>query len=281
MGYSKPVISEIAYHTFAINEFGMATCFLLLGDQKGLLIDTGCGMCNLKEYVDQLTDKPYDVVLTHGHVDHVICAPLFPEVYCHPADWDEARSPKWAMAAAYPDMMRPFGTFDTYDIAENDLRFYGPIQKLLPATEGMQFDLGGRQVEVIETPGHTYGSICLLDPATRILFSGDACNPNLGIFSTSVERALSGLLKLKAREREFDRNFNGHIGYGGSNVNQSMPEHNLDGDIFICEHLLKGDFEQYGQVTASKRAGHAINSAVYQGLNINYDPNRLWIRDET
>ena len=280
MGYRKPVISEIAYHTYAINEFGMATCFLLLGNEKGLLIDTGCGMSNIKESVEQLTNKPYDVVLTHGHVDHVICAPLFSEVYCHPNDWAEARAPKWSMAAAYPDMMRPFGSFDTYDIQPSDLRFYGPIQKLLPVTEGYKFELGGRSVEVIETPGHTYGSICLLDPISKILFSGDACNPNLGITATSVERTLDGLQKLKARQSEFNRNFNGHIGYGGSNINQSMPENNLDNDILICTHLLANDFEQYGKLMKGERFGRPIYSAVYDDCRINYDINRLWIKDE-
>ena len=49
MGISRPIVSEIAYRTYAINEFGMATCFLLEGTERGLLIDTGCGMYNIRE----------------------------------------------------------------------------------------------------------------------------------------------------------------------------------------------------------------------------------------
>ena len=36
------------------------------------------------------------------------------------------------------------------------------------------FDLGGREVEVIHTPGHSPGCICLLDRAARMIFTGDS-----------------------------------------------------------------------------------------------------------
>ena len=81
MGISKPLVMEIAYHTYAINEFGMASCFMLYGKERGLLIDTGCGMYNMREVADELCPLPYDVVLTHGHGDHVACMDKWEEVY--------------------------------------------------------------------------------------------------------------------------------------------------------------------------------------------------------
>ncbi|MEM9209684.1 MAG: MBL fold metallo-hydrolase, partial [Pseudomonadota bacterium] len=39
--------------------------------------------------------------------------------------------------------------------------------------EGDVIDIGGRQLEILETPGHAPDSICLLDRANRLLFTGD------------------------------------------------------------------------------------------------------------
>lgn len=45
-------------------------CYLLLGDQEALLIDTGCGEGNVREVAESITNKPIRVVNTHGHLDH-------------------------------------------------------------------------------------------------------------------------------------------------------------------------------------------------------------------
>jgi glyoxylase-like metal-dependent hydrolase (beta-lactamase superfamily II) len=47
---------------------------------------------------------------------------------------------------------------------------------LLPVKDGHVFRLGERDVQVIALPGHTPGSICLLDSKTRSLFTGDTMN---------------------------------------------------------------------------------------------------------
>ena len=69
-----------------INEFDGASLFLVEGDTRSLLIDTGIGIGDLKSFVESITSKPYDVFLTHNHRDHVGNAPLFSQVYMHPAD---------------------------------------------------------------------------------------------------------------------------------------------------------------------------------------------------
>ena len=50
--------------------------------------------------------------------------------------------------------------------------------KVYPLYDGDVFDLGDRKIEVIEAGGHTAGSVVLIDPLTRIAYSGDACNGN-------------------------------------------------------------------------------------------------------
>lgn len=49
----------------------------------------------------------------------------------------------------------------------------GPAEKVIPLSDGEIIDIGGYQFTVIETPGHTLGSIALFEPKKRWLFTGD------------------------------------------------------------------------------------------------------------
>ena len=65
---------EFAPDTYEIDEFDCASIFLFVGTERALLLDTGIGIGDLKGLVEGITDKPYDVVLTHGHrVDSILC----------------------------------------------------------------------------------------------------------------------------------------------------------------------------------------------------------------
>ena len=123
---------------------GMVRCFLIVGEQKALLLDTGAGACDLTAMIRGVTQLPLTVVQTHGDGDHTANSDLFQEICAHPAEFEIIR------------------------------RFRPELKaKLRPVAEGDRFDLGGRILHVIEAPGHTPGSICLLDRDCRILFSGD------------------------------------------------------------------------------------------------------------
>ena len=96
------------------------------------------------------------VLLTHGHFDHILGIPGLREewpdlpVYCHPADWGEG------------DAASLFGQrFPT-------VRSFGDIT---PYREGDVVNVAGIAVEVLETPGHTPGSVTLR--AENVLFTGD------------------------------------------------------------------------------------------------------------
>lgn len=72
---------EFAPDTYEIDEFDCASIFLFVGTERALLLDTGIGIGDLKGLVEEITDKPYDVVLTHGHRDHTGGAGWFDTVY--------------------------------------------------------------------------------------------------------------------------------------------------------------------------------------------------------
>ena len=115
--------------------------YVLEGSDKALVIDAGMRVSHLDKAVAALTDKPVMLVLTHGHGDHVGGIGSFPELWINPAD---------------KDMLR---------------RYEGKVNEL---EDGQVIDLGGRQIEVLFTPGHTPGSTTFFDKERHYGFSGDS-----------------------------------------------------------------------------------------------------------
>ena len=77
---------QIDKGTWEIDEFDIASMFLLEGEERAMLIDTGMGVGDLRGAVEMITDKPLVVVHTHGHIDHTGNARQFDEIWLHPAD---------------------------------------------------------------------------------------------------------------------------------------------------------------------------------------------------
>ena len=67
-------IEKIDNETFAISEYGHweePHCYLLLGTERTVLIDTGLGVANIKSVVNSITSLPVLVITTHVHWDHI------------------------------------------------------------------------------------------------------------------------------------------------------------------------------------------------------------------
>ena len=186
------VFRQIDEHTWEGNGYQVynESVYLVEGEDRAALIDAGAWMPQLDKAVAALTDKPVTVLLTHGHGDHVGGVICFPEAYIHPLD-----------------------TSFIGDAA----RQYGIAVKLL--SDGQVIDLGGRQLEVLHTPGHTSGSVTFFDKEHHYGFSGDAFgSTNLLLFTNSFRT----LIETCTRTAEYmqangiDKLFPGH--YGGPNV---------------------------------------------------------------
>ncbi len=155
-----------------INDNNHDMIYLVEGKEKALLIDTGFGIGNLPELVKSLTSLPVIVVNTHGHPDHVLGGSQFPNIHIYHEDMPLLKgcflpeNLKWAIDNV---IQGPFPEDFSQEAWLN-----AKINNITTIKEGFTFDLGDREMEIIAIPGHTPGSIGLLDKAGKLFFSGDS-----------------------------------------------------------------------------------------------------------
>ena len=144
--FKRLKIQRINDHVRLLNDHDDGTGYLVTGTDKALVIDTMYGQEDLKEAVKTLTDLPLMLVNTHGHFDHTYGNLYFDKAYIHPADIGIAEA--YFKADGFVQMMKETGRRPA---------------EFEPILEGTVIDLGGIELEIYETPGHTPGSIVLLD----------------------------------------------------------------------------------------------------------------------
>lgn len=203
-------VKEIGNGVRVIDDHGADNMYLIEGRDTALLVDTGLGVADLASFVRKLTSKPLIVVNTHGHPDHSGANYQFEKVYMHPADVNAAKQFNLPEARS-----RSAGTMLQGNAPREDEKFTGkPFDtKYVEIREGHIFDLGGRKIQVMETPGHTPGSICFLDIENKILFSGDNNNLLVWLFlenCTPLHKYLETLQKQQKRLNEFTTIMPGH-----------------------------------------------------------------------
>lgn len=167
-------IDEIDGETFCISEYRHweeTHCYLLNGQTRSLLIDTGLGIENIAEPVKRLATGPVTAVATHIHWDHIGGHRYFPDFYAHEAElpWlnGEFPLPIETVREMVLDRCDPPAGFD---ITRYEM-FQGRPTRLL--ADGDAIDLGGRVVTALHTPGHSPGHLCFWEPARGYLFTGD------------------------------------------------------------------------------------------------------------
>jgi glyoxylase-like metal-dependent hydrolase (beta-lactamase superfamily II) len=202
----------VAPGVWQISDHGADNIYLVEGSDKAMLIDNGLGAADLHALIAKLTTKPLVIVITHGHPDHAGSNYQFQEVYIHPADSAAARAFNTLEARSGSSKAMLQGNAP----AENEL-YRGTIYQtiLLPLYDQQVFDLGARKIQVITTPGHTPGEICLLDIENKLLFTGDNSNTLVWLFLQNclpLSKYLVSLEKLKSRLPEFTTIFPGHGG---------------------------------------------------------------------
>src|SRR3984885_2229656 len=181
--------------------------YLIVGGKRALLFDTGMGIGDLRKVIAQLTQLPILLLNSHTHDDHVGDNWEFSSIYAMDTDFtrQNARGSRLdAQAEITPDQIcgvLPKG-FDSKAYATR------PWKITAYTHDGDRFDLGGRTLEVIATPGHTPDAISLIDRANGLLFTGATYYPapiwlfrpetDLEAYAASIRRlaALAPQIKL-------------------------------------------------------------------------------------
>jgi len=212
-------IQQIDKSCWRIDE-GMVRSFLVIGNERALLIDSGFGAGDIKKVIENLTELPIVLVNTHVDRDHIGCNLNFDAAYMHPSEYE---------------------------------RYYqriGQGAKTKPLWEGEEIDLGGRVLEVILIPGHTPGSIALLDRQNRILFGGDSVQSGtIYMFGEGrdIRAYIASMTKLSSLSEHFDLIYPSH---GALPVKSDIIEKLIIGATKIMNKEVEGTKPQHIDVSA-------------------------------
>ncbi len=169
-------------HGFWALEQNGVRCYLFEGEDMALLVDAGFGG-DLKSVCEKLTDKPIQLLITHADGDHMGAAWQFSPYYMHPSE------------------------FSYYEMRN------GKHPDAVPLWEGETIDIGTFCFEVVFIPGHTPGSIALLEREKRFILTGDTvANVPVYMFNSgrNLPAYLASIKKLKEIQDSFDEIWPAH-----------------------------------------------------------------------
>ena len=214
--------------------------YLLEGEKRAVLVDTGVGVGDLKTFIESLTDKPVTVLITHGHVDHAMgtagfedvrISPLDAEVYAEHCSFEGRKGYVMGSAMQGGDPAQVAG------ISDGDFLLPRAFSDFAPLTPGDCIDLGGVTVEVLRGVGHTPGSLTMLIPELRVLILGDACNQFTFLFDRHAASVTEYREMLMALKEETDGRYDCVLVSHGTG--EGAPEM-VDNVIAVCEDILGG-----------------------------------------
>ncbi|MCA9510941.1 MAG: MBL fold metallo-hydrolase [Myxococcales bacterium] len=177
---------------------------LVRGRSETVLVDPSLGV---RPQGDVLRGEVDWCLLSHGHEDHVAALDLFAD---RPVRLHEADAPALASLDAFmalygfpPDVEGPWRR------AVVERFHFAPRPDAQPLRDGARFDLGGRSITAVHTPGHTRGHCCLLVEGAGeppLLYLGDidlsSFGPYYGDAWSSLddfERSLDAVRRIDAR----------------------------------------------------------------------------------
>lgn len=166
-------VRKIGDGIYAITEAITATCYLIVGEKEALLIDTGLGIKGLRETVEEITDLPLSVYVTHGSPWTVGGAAEFPKVHVAKKDIPEAKlfsKFKWRRKIFDFDPGKYLAGLKDHDLCDGECNFEA-------VTDEDKLDLGGRKVTIKPCLATTDGCIVFKDSKTSYTFCGNAAGP--------------------------------------------------------------------------------------------------------
>jgi glyoxylase-like metal-dependent hydrolase (beta-lactamase superfamily II) len=260
-----PTATELNDSTYRFTDgLSQTQQYLVVGTTRALLIDTGNGLNDLPVAIEEITDLPVVVVNTHGHFDHTHGNHYFDEVYLSVRDdevYRQYNTPE-VVRDLYASVSGPIRWLTKY---EKEAILALPVKdETLPLPDEGYFDLGDRKIEIVNIPGHTPGSIGLIDRKEGALFAGDMMTmgsvlmqlregTDMSVFRDSL-RTLEGL----AEEGAFSVIYGGHA--------EPVETSYLSKYDKMATDLLDGDVPE-----------NVLQEGVYEfeGSSLSFDPAKL------
>ncbi len=231
--------------TFALVEprhYEEVISYLILGVERAILFDTGMGIGNIQAEVERLTDVPVVVVNSHSHYDHVGDNHRFGGVWAFDDDGEVARIERGLTAAECVGYLEAGSYLDLppgFDPTAYHIR-PSPVTRRLAHLE--RIELGGRTLAVHHTPGHSPGSLSLLDERDGLLFTGDAFYPGMMYADFTYSDFGAYLHSLEHMVALLDQ------------VSHLCPAHN---EAYVPKEMLARVLEAFRQIAASQAVYHA------------------------
>ncbi len=134
-----------------------SNCYVIKNKNSWAVIDPSASLNEIKSQVPDISSPPQYVLITHAHFDHILAIDEYKEL-------DTKICVGWADGEALND---PF--YNCYNIFLGQQKGYDGKHTAL--SEDDIIDLDGVKIRVLETPGHTLGSVCYL--FDDVAFVGD------------------------------------------------------------------------------------------------------------
>lgn len=218
-----------------------ASMYVIEGKKKALVVDTGDKKdYDLVSYIKMCTNKPYTLVLTHTHGDHIMAIDQFPELYVNEKE-----------------SMRAISSYK------------GTIKYI---KDGDEFNLGGKKIQAIEITGHTDGGMVFCDYETGNCYCGDCFGTGqvwlqmnqsktpISDYKKQVEKMLS-LMKTKHIVHFYTGHFGQEECIYGINYLQDMATlaGNMLSGNYTSEHHNRSAATASTQMTSLRRATIVFN----------------------
>jgi len=238
------VFRQIDEQTWEGNGHLMAneSLYLVAGKDSAVLIDAGTVIPGLHQIVSDICKKPVRLIVTHVHPDHTGSAIN---------EWDEI-------------------TINAADEVNRPMFMKGYEGKTRYLTDGEVIDLGGRQLEVIFTPGHTPGSTTFIDKEHHYGFSGDSFGSGNLLITTNLSTMILSAQRMAyvMEKQGIECLYPGH--YMGMNKETLQRVKDI---AELCAQLREG--EKVGEKLERPGLGGLDHVLSERGVRLNYGPVQM------
>ncbi|MCU9534292.1 MBL fold metallo-hydrolase [Streptococcus sp. CSL10205-OR2] len=149
----------------SVNRMAGENTYYLTNNQATIVIDPGSNTKDILNKITSLGKPVVAILLTHTHYDHIVSVDDVREAFNHPPVYVSKQEADWL--GSPKDNLSALGRFEGMgDVIIKPADYFYDDHK--------DYNIEGFQFKVVETPGHSIGSVSLIFPESEAVFTGDA-----------------------------------------------------------------------------------------------------------